>query len=197
MLKGSEIMGKIIATEFITLDGVMEDPGGAEKTKYGGWSGQYWNEEAQKYKFDELFATGALLLGRVTYEGFAAAWPEMTDEDGFADRINSLPKYVVSETLNHAEWNNSILIKKDMMKQITKLKQEAEQDIVIHGSSELINTLLPHEVIDEFRLMVFPIVLGDGKRLFKETTELSHLKLMKTETFDTGVIILHYQLERN
>ena len=190
-------MGKIIATEFITLDGVMEDPGGAEKTKYGGWSGQYWNEEAQKYKYDELFATGALLLGRVTYEGFAAAWPGMTDEDGFADRMNCLPKYVVSETLNHAAWNNSTLIKKDMMKQISKLKQEAEQDIVIHGSGELINTLLPYGVIDEFRLMVFPIVLGDGKRLFKETTELNHPKLLETKTFDTGVIVLHYQLERN
>ncbi len=190
-------MEKIIATEFITLEGVMEDPGGAEKTKHGGWSGQYWNEEAQKYKYDELFATGALLLGRVTYEGFAAAWPEMTDEDGFADRMNSLPKYVVSETLNHTAWNNSTLIKKDMMKQISKLKQDAEQDIVIHGSGELINTLLPYGVIDEFRLMVFPIVLGDGKRLFKETTGLNHLKLLETKTFDTGVMVLHYQLERN
>ena len=190
-------MRKIIATEFITLDGVMEDPGGAENSKNGGWIGQYWNGEAQKYKYDELFATDALLLGRVTYEGFAAAWPSMTDEDGFADRMNSLPKYVVSETLNHAEWNNSILIKGETIKQISKLKQEVGQDIVIHGSGELINTLLQHELIDEFRLMVFPIVLGDGKRLFKKTAELNRLKLLETKTFETGVIVLHYKLERN
>ena len=121
----------------------------------------------------------------------------MTDEDGFADRMNSLPKYVVSETLNHAEWNNSILIKGETIKQISKLKQEVGQDIVIHGSGELINTLLQHELIDEFRLMVFPIVLGDGKRLFKKTAELNRLKLLETKTFETGVIVLHYKLERN
>src|SRR5690625_5289082 len=162
------MMRKIVVTEFITLDGVMEDPGGAENTKHGGWSGQYWNEETQKYKYDELFATDALLLGRVTYEGFASAWPGMTDEDGFADRMNNLPKYVVSESLDQVEWQNSTLVKGDVIDEISKLKQQDGQDIVIHGSGELINSLLHHELIDEFRLMVFPIVLGSGKRLFKE-----------------------------
>ncbi len=190
-------MRKIIATEFITLDGVMEDPGGAEESKHGGWSGQYWNAEAQQYKFDELFKTDALLLGRVTYESFAAAWPSMTDEDGFADRMNSLPKYIVSETLDHAAWNNSILINEEVTKQISNLKLEDGQDIVIHGSDELINSLLPHGLIDEVRLMVFPIVLGEGKRLFKATSELSHFTLLETKSFETGVVVLHYQLDKN
>jgi|SRR5699024_7947295 len=189
-------MRKIIATEFITLDGVMEDPGGAEKTKHGGWSGQFWNEEAQKYKYDELFATDALLLGRVTYEGFAAAWPSMTDEDGFADRMNGLPKYVVSETLNHAEWSHSSLIKEKVVEQISQMKQESGQDIVIHGSGKLINSLLPHGLIDEFRLMVFPLVLGGGKRLFKETADPNQFKLLETKTFETGVIVAHYQYDK-
>lgn len=186
-------MRKIIATEFLTLDGVMEDPGGAEKSKHGGWSGHYWNEEMQKYKHDELFATDALLLGRVTYEGFAAAWPSMTDEDGFADRMNGLPKYVVSETLEHAEWNHSILIKEKVVEQISQLKQESGKNIVIHGSGKLIHSLLPYGLIDEFRLMVFPIALGGGKRLFKETADSNRFKLLETKTFETGVIVLHYE----
>src|SRR5690625_2492533 len=190
-------MGKMIATEFITLDGIIEDPGGAEKTEHGGWSGQFWNEEVQKYKFDELFATDALVLGRVTYEGFAAAWPGMTDEDGFAERMNSLPKYVASETLDQLEWNNSILMKDNIVGKMTRLKREVEQDIVIHGSSKLINSLFPYQLIDEIRLMVFPIVLGSGKRLFKDRTELKSLKLLETKTFETGVIVLHYQLGKN
>lgn len=191
------MMRKIVVTEFITLDGVMEDPGGAEQTKHGGWSGQYWNEEAQNYKYDELFATDALLLGRVTYEGFAAAWPAMTDEDGFADRMNSLPKYVISESLDHVKWSNSILVKENVIDEISKLKQESGQNIVIHGSGELINSLMQHDLIDEFRLMVFPIVLGGGKRLFKEGDELSRLKLLEVKPFETGVTVLHYQLEKN
>ncbi|WP_223805993.1 dihydrofolate reductase family protein [Ornithinibacillus gellani] len=185
---------KIIATEFISLDGIMEDPGGAEKTKHGGWSGQYWNEEAQKYKYDELFATDALLLGRVTYEGFAQAWPSMTDDDGFAERMNSIKKYVISETLEDTKWNNSTLVKGNVIEQIAKLKQDAGQNMVIHGSAELINTLLPHQLIDEIRLMIFPIVQGCGKRLFKETTGTNHLKLLESKTFETGVMVLHYQL---
>jgi dihydrofolate reductase len=115
-------MRKIIVSEFVTLDGVMEDPGGAEKTRHGGWSFQFFNEEYIKYKFDELFASDALLLGRVTYQGFAAAWPSMTDEEGFADRMNSLPKYVVSTTLDKTEWNNSRLIKRNIAEEISGLK---------------------------------------------------------------------------
>ena len=189
-------MRKIIVSEFITLDGIMDDPGGADQTKHGGWSFQYWNNQAQKYKYDELFASDALLLGRITYEGFSAAWPSMTDEDGFTERMNGLPKYVVSETLDHLEWNNSKLIKGNVIEEISKLKQESGQDIVIHGSGALINSLLKHNIIDEFRLMVFPIVLGSGKRLFKEIDVMNHLKFLEAKTFETGVIVLHYELEK-
>lgn len=185
-------MGKIIVTEFVSLDGIMEDPGGAEKWKHGGWSFGFWNEEAQKYKFDELFDTNALLLGRVTYEGFAAAWPAMTDEDGFADRMNSLPKYVVSTTLNKVEWNNSRLINENVIEKITNLKEETEENIVIHGSASLINSLIPHSLIDEYRLMVFPVILGSGKRLFTEQVNMNKLKLLESKTLDSGVVILHY-----
>ena len=155
-------MRKLIVSEYVTLDGVMEDPGGGEKTQHGGWSFQFWNEEAAKYKFDELFATGALLLGRATYQGFAKAWPSMHDEQGFADRMNSLPKYVVSTTLKKVEWNNSHLIKGNISEEVTKLKQEPGQNILVACSSQLVHTLMKHDLIDEYRLMVHPIVLGES-----------------------------------
>jgi dihydrofolate reductase len=158
-------MRKVIVSEYMTLDGVMEDPGGAEGFKHGGWSFQFWNEEAAKFKFDELFASDALLLGRVTYQGFAKAWPSMTDEEGFADRMNSLPKFVVSTTLEEVEWNNARLIKENIAEEVSKLKQQPGQDILIYGSGELVYTLMQHDLIDEYRLMVHPVVLGSGKRL--------------------------------
>ena len=176
-------MRKVIASEYVTLDGVMEAP--------NEWSLQFWSDEAAKYKFDELFSSGALLLGRITYEGFAAAWPSMKDEEGFADRMNDLPKYVVSSSLEEVGWRNSRLIKGDIPGEITKLKQQSGQDILIGGSAELVQTLMRHDLIDEYRLMVHPVVVGRGKRLFKESNK--RLKLVETKPLSSGVIILHYQ----
>ncbi len=186
-------MRKVIVTEFVTLDGVIEDPGGGEKSPHGGWSFRFWSDEAEKYKLDEIFASDALLLGRVTYQGFAAAWPAMTDESGFADRMNSLPKYVVSTTLNEATWNNSTLIKANIAEEVSRLKQQPGQDILVAGSGQLVRFLMQHGLVDEYRLMVFPIVLGGGKRLFEDGTDFSVLQLIETKTFTSGVVLLSYQ----
>lgn len=186
-------MRKVIVSEFLTLDGVMEDPGGAEGFEHGGWSFQFWHEEIAKFKFDELFASDALLLGRVTYQGFAAAWPSMTDEEGFANRMNSLPKFVVSTTLQEVGWNNSSLIKANIVEEISKLKQQSGQNILISGSGKLVQTLMQHNLIDEYRLLVYPVVLGSGKRLFKEGSNKTILKLAATKTFSSGVVALSYQ----
>src|SRR5712692_6279805 len=190
-------MRKLIVSEYVTLDGVMEDPGGGEKTQHGGWSFQFWNEEAAKYKFDELFASGALLVGRATYQGFAKAWPSMHDEQGFADRMNNLPKYVVSTTLKKVEWNNSHLIKGNISEEVSKLKQEAGQDILVAGSSQLVHTLMTHDLIDEYHLMVHPIILGGGKRLFREGTEKEALRLVDTKIFGSGIVVLTYQPKKH
>ena len=175
---------RLAATFFVSLDGVVESP---EK-----WSFPFWNDEIQKFKRDETFATDALLLGRVTYEGFAAAWPGRKDPDGFADRFNSIPKYVVSSTLRRLDWNNSHLIRDDVVREVAKLKQQPGQDIVIHGSPGLIRSLLPHDLIDEYRLLVYPLVLGSGKRLFDEGSA-ANLKLAESAAFDTGVVKLIYR----
>jgi len=174
----------LAATLFMTLDGVVEAP---DK-----WSFPFWSDETGKFKLDELRATDALLLGRVTYEGFAAAWPGRKDEEGFADRFNSMPKYVASKTLKKLEWNNSHLIKGDLAAEVSKLKQQPGHDIVIHGSPTLIRSLLPHDLIDEYRLLVYPIVLGRGKRLFDEASQ-AKLKLAESETFSKGVVKLVYR----
>jgi dihydrofolate reductase len=176
----------LAATLFVSLDGVVESP---EK-----WSFPFWGDETQKFKLDELHATDALLLGRVTYEGFAAAWPGRKDPDGFADRFNSMPKYVASRTLKKLEWNNSHLIKGDLAAEVSKLKQQTGQDIVIHGSPGLIRSLLPHDLIDEFRLLVYPLVLGRGKRLFDEGSQ-AKLKLAESEAFSKGVVKLVYRCD--
>ncbi len=186
-------MRKIIVSEYVTLDGVMEDPGGGEKSEHGGWSFQFWNEEAAKYKFNELFASDALLLGRVTYQGFAKAWPSMKDEAGFADRMNSIPKYVVSTTLEKVEWNNSTLIKGNIAEEVAKLKQQPGQDILVAGIAELVHTLMQDDLIDEYRLMIHPVVLGGGKRLFREGTDKKALRLTDTRTFSSGIVVLSYQ----
>jgi dihydrofolate reductase len=177
-------MRKIVVTEFMTLDGVMQAP---EK-----WSLQYYNDEIGKFKRDELFATGALLLGRVTYETFAAAWPSRSDPEGFADRMNSLPKYVLSSTLQEVAWTNSRLIKGNAVDAISKLKQEPGQDIVVHGSCTLVNWLIKVGLVDEYHLLTYPLVLGEGKRLFAETTR-AKTKLVATNVFATGVVALIYQ----
>ena len=175
---------RLAATLFISLDGVVESP---EK-----WSFPYWNDEIAKFKHEETFASDALLLGRMTYEGFAAAWPSRKDPEGFADRFNTMPKYVASKTLKKLEWNNSHLIKGELAVAVSILKQEPGQDIVIHGSPGLIRSLMPHDLIDEYRLLVYPILLGRGKRLFDETGRAS-LKLAESKVFGTGVVKLLYQ----
>src|SRR5579859_153593 len=191
--KGKITMRKVVVTEYVTLDGVFGDPGGAEGFEHGGWSFQFWNEEAAKFKFDELFASDALLLGRVTYEGFAKAWPTMKDEGGFADRMNSIPKYVVSTTLKEPEWNNSHLITGNIAEEVARLKQQEGKDILVAGSGELIHTLMQHDLIDEYRLMVHPVVLGSGKRLFSEGSDKTVLKLVDTKLFSSGIVVLYYQ----
>ena len=187
-------MRKAIVSEYVTLDGVIEDPSGAEGFEHGGWSMQFFDEEVANYKYDELFASDALLLGRVTYQGFAAAWPSVTDEVGFADRMNSLPKYVVSTTLEEPlEWNNSTLIKGDVAGEVSKLKQQPGRDILMYGSADLMHTLMQHDLIDEYRIWVHPVVLGSGKRLFREGSETKVLRLVDTTTFSSGVVVLSYQ----
>jgi len=185
-------MRKVVVSEYVSLDGVMEDPGGAEKFEHGGWTRPYWSDEMGKAKFDELFASDTLLLGRVTYQGFAKAWPTMKDEAGFADRMNSIPKYVVSTTLKEVEWNNARLIKGNIVEEISKLKQQPGQDILIAGSGVLVQTLMQHDLVDDYRLLVYPVVLGSGKRLFQNGGKTT-LKLVETRAFPSGVVLLHYQ----
>jgi dihydrofolate reductase len=188
-------MRKVIVSEFVTLDGVMEDPGGAEKTRHGGWSFRVGpNADAMKYKFEELFACDALLLGRVTYEGFAKAWPSMKDGGDFAERMNGIPKYVVSTALGKAEWSNSRLIRGYVGEEVKKLKQDPGRDILVYGSGELVRTLMRHDLVDEYRLMVHPVVLGSGKRLFGEAEgSMKVLSLAESRAFESGVVLLTYR----
>jgi dihydrofolate reductase len=186
-------MRKIIASEYVTLDGTMEDPGGGEKTGYGGWSGPFWSDETAKFKYEELFAGGCLLLGRVTYQGFAAAWPTMEGTGDFGERMNSLPKYVVSTTLKTLPWNNSKQISQNVAQEIGKLKEQSGQDILVFGSGTLVQSLAQQNLIDEYRLMVHPIVVGGGKRLFHEGFAKSTLKLVDAKPFSSGIVLLTYQ----
>src|SRR5687768_78277 len=170
----------------------MEAPGGGEDFRHGGWSFEIARgDEGDKFKLDETTESEALLLGRVTYEGFAAAWPSREGE--FADKFNSMPKYVVSSTLEKPEWNNSTVLKGDIAEEVAKLKQEQDGDIVVHGSAQLVQALIEHDLVDEFRLMVFPVVLGDGKRLFGETSDKKPLRLVDSKMVGDGVTILIYQ----
>ena len=185
-------MGRILVTEFVSLDGVIEDPGGSEDFKYGGWSFEFARgDEGDKFKLDETLDTEALLLGRVTYEGFAAAWPSREGE--FADKLNGMPKYVVSSTLTDPEWNNSTVIAGDVPEQVAKLKDEVDGNLAVHGSARLVQTLLEHDLVDELRLMVFPVVLGSGKRVFGETSDKKPLRLTDSKTVGDGVEILVYE----
>jgi dihydrofolate reductase len=185
-------MGRIVVTEFVSLDGVMEDPGGSENFKHGGWSFEIGRgDEGDKFKLDEAFASEALLLGRRTYEGFAAAWPSREGE--FADKFNTMPKYVVSSTLAAPEWQNSTVLKGDLGTEVTKLKQEYDGDIVVHGSAQLVQTLLEQDLVDELRLMVYPIVLGSGKRIFGELKDKKPLRLVDSKIVGDGVAILTYE----
>ena len=184
-------MGRIVVTEFVSLDGVMEAPGGGENFKHAGWTFQInRGDEGDKFKLDETQASEALLLGRVTYEGFAAAWPSREGE--FADKFNSMPKYVVSNSLTDPTWQNTTVIGGDVPAEIAKLKDETEGAILVSGSGTLVQTLLEHDLVDELRLMVFPVVLGTGKRLFGETTDKKSLRLVDSRVVGDGVAILVY-----
>jgi dihydrofolate reductase len=185
-------MGRIVITEFVSLDGVMEAPGGGEDYRHAGWTFEIdRGAEGDKFKLDETFASEALLLGRVTYEGFAAAWPSREGE--FADKFNNMPKYVVSSTLQKPDWNNSTVLDGDLAEEVTKLKQEQNGDIVVHGSARLVQALIEHDLVDELRLMVFPVVLGSGKRLFGDTSDKKRLRLTDSKTVGDGVAILIYE----
>ncbi|MDX6456107.1 MAG: hypothetical protein QOD48_2214 [Gaiellaceae bacterium] len=189
-------MGRIVITEFVSLDGVMEAPGGGEDYEHAGWTFEIdRGPEGDKFKLDETFASEALLLGRVTYEGFAAAWPSVENE--FADKFNSMPKYVVSSTLQTAEWNNSTVLSGDVVEEVSKLKQEHDGDIVVHGSARLVQALIEHDLVDELRLMVFPVVLGSGRRLFGDTSDKKRLRLTDSKTVGDGVAILIYEPVRD
>jgi dihydrofolate reductase len=185
-------MGRIVVTEFVSLDGVVEDPGGSEDFKYGGWSFEFdRGAEGDGFKLDETRASAALLLGRVTYEGFAEAWPSREGE--FADLFNSMPKYVVSSTLTAPEWTNSTVIRgDDLVEEVSKLKQEADGDVVVHGGAQLAQALIEHDLVDEVRLMVFPVILGTGKRLFGDPGEKKTLRLVDSKVVGDGVVILTY-----
>ena len=176
-------MRKIVVTEFMSLDGVVEEPA---------WTFPYWNDEIATFKGEESAASDALLLGRVTYEGFAGVWPESTDAG--ADYFNGVRKYVVSTTLDKAEWNNSALIE-DVVDEVTQLKQQDGKDITVHGSATLVQTLMEHDLVDLYRLLVYPVVLGKGKRLFKEGIPAT-LKLLASQPFSLGVVALVYEPER-
>ena len=184
-------MSKLIVSEFVTLDGVMEAPGGEPGHPHSGWVFDFMSPEQEQYKFNEVLAAGSHLLGRVTYESFAGAWPQR--EGPFSDKINSMPKYVVSKRLREVHWQNTTIIDGDVVERIRELKEEDGGDIVMPGSADLLNSLIPHGVIDEYRLMVFPLILGTGKRLFRESTDITHLQLVETRTFESGVTVLTYQ----
>jgi dihydrofolate reductase len=185
-------MGRIVVTEFVSLDGVMEAPGGGEGYRHDGWTFEIdRGEEGDKFKLEETLGSEALLLGRVTYEGFAAAWPSVKGE--FGDKFNSMPKYVVSSTLEAPTWNNSTVLKGDLVEEVSKLRQELDGDILVNGSAQLVQALLEHDLVDELRLMVFPVVLGTGKRLFGDTSDKKPLRLVDSRTVGDGVAILIYQ----
>jgi len=186
-------MRNVVVTEFVSLDGVVEDPGGAEGTDFGGWTFKFDDPEGMKYKLDEVMDHDAMLLGRVTYEGFAAAWPGITDEVGFADKMNSMPKYVVSSTLERADWTNSTVISGDLEREVTALKEQDGGDVLVAGSASLVQALTSLGLVDEFRLMVFPIILGHGKRLFDGVASTPALELVDLKRLASGTVILTYR----
>ena len=185
-------MRKIVVTEFITLDGVIEAPGGDETPHpHGAWQFKYSHPETGKYKIDELSSVDTLLLGKTTYQGFAAYWPGQTGA-GFADPINRMPKYVVSRTLQKVEWNNSHILR-DVAGDVAALKKSDGGDILVYGSATLVKALLHHDLIDELRLMVYPLSIGGGLRLFDDNRELKKFGLKYSRAMDNGVLILEYQ----
>ena len=184
-------MGKLVVTEFVTVDGVFEDPGGSENFERGGWAFEFERgEEGDKFKLDEALDADALLLGRKTYEGFATAWPSRDGE--FADKFNNMPKYVVSSTLQDPEWTNTTVLEGDLAEQVAKVRDSHDGDVTVHGSVQLVQALIDNDLVDALHLMVFPVVLGAGKQLFGETGDKKTLKLTDSKTVGDGVSILVY-----
>jgi dihydrofolate reductase len=189
-------MGKIVISENVSLDGVSEDPAGVEGFRLGGWFFETdRGEDGEGFTLDKTLATEALLLGRRSYEFFAATWPARSGE--LADKLNSLPKYVVSSTLEDPGWNNSTVVKGDVVDEVSKLKQELDGEIVVLGSSRLAQTLIEHDLVDEMRLMIYPVVLGAGARLFGETSDKKPVRLVDTRTVGDGIVILTYEPDRD
>jgi dihydrofolate reductase len=183
-------MSKIVVSQFVSVDGVVEDPGGSEGWDRGGWAFQYdRGPEGDQFKLDEVMDSEALLLGRVTYEGFAEAWPSREGE--FADKFNNMQKYVVSTTLEDPEWNNSTAIAHNVPEEVAKLREQPGGDILVNGSVQLVHTLTEHDLVDEYRLMVFPVVLGGGKRLFDETSGPVSLKLADSRAAGETQILIY------
>ena len=189
-------MGKVVVSQFITIDGVVEAPGGGEEFEHAGWSFDIdRGEEGNKFKVDETSESEALLLGRKTYEGFAAAWPSREGE--FADKFNRMPKYVVSSTMRSAEWNNTTVLRGDLTQEIGRLRERHGGPIVVHGSPTLVQGLIERDLLDELRLMVYPVVLGKGKRLFGSTTGKKRMRLQSSRLVGDGVEILIYEAVRS
>jgi dihydrofolate reductase len=192
---GGNVM-KVVVSEFVSLDGVMEDPGGAEGYKNGGWAFKnHRGPDGDKFKLDELSAAGALLLGRVTYEGFAKAWPSVKDEEGFGDKMNGIRKYVVSNKLKDSEatWNNTTIIRSDMAAEVAKLKARSGGDLLVCGSARLAQGLAEHGLVDDYRLMVYPVILGGGKRLFADAGKMASLELVDSKSAGDGIVMLTYK----
>jgi dihydrofolate reductase len=191
-------MGKIVISTNVSLDGVVQDPDGEEGFRLGGWFGQFGGkdlEEWAKVELEEALGTEALLLGRRSDEWFATRWASRTGE--WADRLNSLPKYVVSSTLQEPKWNNSTVLRGDVVSEVSKLKQELNGDIVVYASYQLERTLIEHDLVDELRLMIYPVVLGAGKRLFGETSDKKSMSLVDTKTIGDGLAFLTYKFVRD
>ncbi len=187
-------MGKLVVSEFISLDGVIEDPGGAEGTPFGGWAMRFPAPDGQQYKFDELKASDVQLLGRITYEGFAVAWPAMADSAGeFGERMNGMPKMVVSTTLTDPSWNNTTVVSTDIAGEVARLKERYTGDILVAGSATLVGYLQAHDLVDEYRLILHPVVLGSGKRLFAEAGGTTDLHLVESRNVGPDVLLLVYR----
>ena len=185
-------MGRIVVTEYISVDGVVEAPSGTEDFERVGWTDDFSRgREGDAFKVDETMVSDALLLGRVTYEAFAAVWPHV--EGDFAERFNSMPKYVVSATLENPEWNNTTVLRGDVVQEVGRLKERHDRDIVVHGSPQLAQTLIEHDLVDALHLLVYPVVVGAGKRLFAGTSRTKRLQLVGTKTFGDGVHLLVYE----
>jgi len=189
-------MGRVVVTEFISLDGVIQAPGDPNEYERGGWA-QGGGDESMQFKLDELMASDAQLLGRTTYEGFAKAWPSMEGTGVFGEKMNAMPKFVAASKLRDPEWTNTTVLSGDLAEEVQSLKAAYDGDILVGGSAQLVRSLLELDLVDELRLMLFPVVLGKRKRLFGETSEQKHLDLVDSKALDDGVFILTYRPSRN